>query len=159
MKTFAHKIGAVFYILWGILHIAGGAVLFQQLAAEGATGALATLGSAVPAAGLPAISGGVTAAVLAFFAWNWIWIGLLVLVVGVRLNWKNSQVGYWLNLTVVGAADLGLIVTLLVPGHMALTDGWPGPLLLLLAAMFSTIGLLNYNSQPTGQIVQYKEST
>ena len=78
MKTHAPKIGAIFYILWGVLHIAGGAELLRQLSAEGVTGVLASLGSAVPSAELPAISGGVTAAVLAFFAWNWVWIGLVV---------------------------------------------------------------------------------
>ena len=147
MKVYAHKIGAVFYILWGLLHIAGGGVLLQQLSAEGATGVLAIIGSAVPTAELPVISDGVTAAVLAFFAWNWVWIGLLVLVVGGWLNWQNSRIGYWLNLAVAGAADLGLIFTLLAPGYMAVSDGWLGPLLWLLAAIFSTLGLLNHTSQ------------
>lgn len=151
MKVYAHKIGAVLYILWGLLHIAGGAVLLQTLSAGGVVGVLASLGSAVPEAELPVINGGVTAAVLAFFAWNWVWIGLLVLVVGVRLNWHNSRTGYWLNMFVAGAADLGLIVTLLAPGTMAVSDGWPGPLLWLLAAIFSTLGLLNQDAWPAGQ--------
>ena len=154
MKTYAPKIGAIFYILWGILHIVGGAALLQELSAGGVRDVLASLGSAVPAAELPAISGGVTGAVVAFFAFNWVWIGLLVLVVGARLNWHNNKIGYWLNLAVAGASDIGLIVTLLAPGYMAVSDGWPGPLLWLLAAIFSTIGLLNDNSQPAGQIAR-----
>ena len=59
----------------------------------------------------------------------------------VFLNWKNSRLGYWLNLGVVGAADIGLFVFLIIPGYMALADGFSGPLLWLLAFVFSTIGL------------------
>jgi hypothetical protein len=163
MKAYAHKIGAVFFVLWGILHIVGGVALLQQLSAEGTMGVLATLGSAVPMAKLPAGSGGVTggvtgdvigevvAAVLAFFAFNWVWIGLLVLVVGIRLNWHNNCIGYWLNLYVAAAADVGLIIFLLAPGYMAVSDGWPGPLLWLLAAVFSTIGVFNHTPQQAGQ--------
>lgn len=147
MKTYAAKIGAIFYSLWGLLHIAGGAVLLQTLSAEGATGVLATIGSAVPAAELPVISGGVTAAVLAYYAWNILWIGLFVLVVGVRLNWKNSTTGYWLNLAVVSAVDLGLAFILLAPGYMALSDGILGLALWLPAVIFSTIGLLTGSTQ------------
>jgi hypothetical protein len=151
MKNYAHKVGAIFYILWGLLHIAGGAALLQQLSAEGVTGALASLGSAVPSAELPSISGGVVAAVLAFFAWNWLWIGLLVLVVGVTLNWKNNRLGYWLNLAVVSAADLGLIITLLIPGYMAVVDGMPGIVLWIPAAVFSTVGLVSDRAKQVGQ--------
>lgn len=158
MKPYLHKIGAVFYILWGLLHIIGGVALLQTLSSEGVKGVLATLGSAVPTTELPVISGGVTGAVLAFFAFNWVWIGLLVLVAAVRLNWYNSKIGYWLNLAVAGAADLGLIVMLLAPGYMAISDGWAGPLLWLLAIIFSTTGLLNRNSQQTGQVMSKEQS-
>lgn len=142
MKKYTHKIGAVMYILWGLLHIVGAGLLLQQLSSEGVVGVLASLGSAVPAAELPDVSGGVVGAVLAFHSWNLLWIGLLVVVVGLRLNWTNRPIGYWLNAVVVGAADIGLIVTLLVPGYMTWSDGWPGPVLWFLAVVFSTIGLL-----------------
>jgi hypothetical protein len=158
MKMNAPKIGAIFYILWGLVHIVGGVVLLQQLSAEGLTAVLASLGSALPQAELPVISGGVTAAVVAFFAFNWVWIGLLVLGVGLRLNWLNSPTGYWLNLSVAGASDLGLFIFLLRPGYMALADGWPGPLLWLLAAIFSTIGLLNQGLHPAGAVAARENS-
>jgi hypothetical protein len=146
MKTYAPKIGAVFYVLWGLLHIAGGAVLLQTLSAKGATAVLATIGSAVPPAELPLISGGVTGAILAYYAWNILWVGLLVVVVGVRLNWHNNRMGYWLNLAIVSAVDLGLTYTLLAPGYMAPTDGGLGLALWLPAAIFSSIGLFNHHS-------------
>jgi len=37
-----------------------------------------------------------------------------------------------MNLAIVGAADIGLIVFLLLPGHMAISDGIPGPALWVL---------------------------
>ena len=37
--------------------------------------------------------------------------------------------GYWFNLVIVGAADIGLIIFLLAPGYMAIADGIPGPAL------------------------------
>jgi hypothetical protein len=89
---------------------------------------------------LPSVFGGLIDPVLAYYAWQIFWIGLLVLGVSIWLNWKNSRTGYWLNLVVVGAVDLGLILTLVAPGYMALADGGLGLALFLPAAIFSTIG-------------------
>jgi len=153
MMKNAHKIGAVFYILWGILHIVGGAALLQQLSAEGATGVLAAIGSAVPPDELPLISGGVASSVLGYHAWNILWFGIFAVVIGVVFNWKNSPIGYWLNLSVIGAVDLGLTFAHLVPGYMALSDGLWGVGLWILAAIFSTIGLLNGKKQTLSHAV------
>lgn len=139
MKKHAHKIGAIFYVLWGILHVIGGGAI---LTAENVNAQLAMFGTAVPAEQLPPNPGEVVHAGLSFHAFNLTWLGILALLVGVFLNWKNSRLGYWLNLGVVGAADLGLFVFLIIPGYMALADGFPGPLLWVLAFIFSTIGLL-----------------
>lgn len=151
MKSYAPKIGAIFYILWGLLHIVGAAALFQQISVGGTTAVLAAIGSAMPRSELPQISGGVTAAVVVYHVWNLLWVGFFVLVVGLRLNWKNSPLGYWLNMAVVGAIDLGLLVTLLLPGYMALSDGIWGLVLWFFAALFSTLGLLSNNSRRASQ--------
>lgn len=141
MKQYAHRIGAIFYALWGILHILGAAVLLQQASSGGATTVFATIGSATPVADLPQVAGGLATAVLTYYAWNLLWVGLFVLVVAIWLNWKNSLLGFWLNLVVVGAVDLGLLFTLIAPGHMALSDGLLGVGLWLPALLFSAIGL------------------
>lgn len=138
MKKYAHKIGAVFYVLWGILHIFGGGAI---LTAESSGAQLAMFGTAMPAELLPQDPGQVVHAGLSFHAFNLAWLGIFAALVGIFLNWKNSRVGYWLNLGVVGAADIGLFIFLLIPGYMALADGFLGPLLWLLAFLFSTIGL------------------
>lgn len=142
----AHKIGAVFYILWGLLHIVGAGGMLYTLNTEGGVAALAMLGSALPQAVFPEQVDPVTSALYAFHSWNLLWMGALSLVVAIKLNWRNSRVGYWVNLVIVSAADLGLIATLIVPGYMAVTDGLAGPLLWIGALLFSTIGLLR---QPT----------
>jgi hypothetical protein len=88
------------------------------------------------------LSGGLAEAVLAYYAWNLLWIGVLVTVVAVRFNWRNDPAGFWLNLVVVSAVDLGLVVTLVLPGHMALADGLMGIVLWLPALFFSTWGFV-----------------
>lgn len=72
----APKIGAVFYILWGILHMVGGAALLLELLTEGAIGVLAVIDSAVPPDELPRISGSVASSVLGYHVWNILWFGL-----------------------------------------------------------------------------------
>lgn len=57
---------------------------------------------------------------------NILWIGLLVSTIGLTLNWRNSRVGYLLNLGMVGATDLALLAALLLPGFMAWSDGLTG---------------------------------
>lgn len=153
MKTYSHKIGAIFYALWGLLHIIGAGVLLLQLARGGATSVLALIGSATPVTELPQVADGLTGAVLAYYAWNLLWIGGFVLVVAIKLNWQNSPMGYWLNLAVVSAVDLGLIGTLVAPGHMAFTDGLMGVALWLPAVVFSTLGLLTAARQPVDRLV------
>lgn len=68
---------------------------------------------------------------------------LFGIAVGVSLNWKNSRLGYWLNLIVVSAADIGFIVFVLIPGYIPFMPGALGPILWILAAIFSTIGLIS----------------
>jgi hypothetical protein len=142
MRNYAQRIGAMLYILWGLLHILAGVWMLDKLSSEGGRGLLAMIGTAVPRDELPTAVGGVAEGVLGFHSWNMIWLGAFALIVGAFLNWRNSRIGYWSNLGVVGAADLGLIFAHLLPGHMALADGFLGPALWALAALFSTIGIL-----------------
>lgn len=120
MTKSAYKIGAVLYVLWGLLHIMAAYRIYD-------------LGSGVADAAL--------AARIAQAGWNLGIIAIFAIVIAIRLNWRNDRLGYWLNLSVVSAADIGFIVLLLVPGHFPLVQGMLGPALWLLAALFSTIGL------------------
>jgi hypothetical protein len=75
-------------------------------------------------------------------AWNLLFFALFGVVVAVTLNWRNSRLGYWLNLVVVSAGDIGFIITILVPGYIPLLPGGIGPLLWIVALVFSTLGIL-----------------
>lgn len=115
------KLGAVTYVFWGILHIEAARkvyVLAQTLDPGMAQGRIYQ------------------------DAWNLLFFALFGIAVGVCLNWKNSRLGYWLNLIVVSAGDIGYIVFVLIPGYVAFMPGVLGPILWILAVIFSTIGLM-----------------
>ena len=75
-------------------------------------------------------------------AFNLLFFALFGIIVAVTLNWKNSRTGYWLNLIVVSAADIGFIVYVLAPGYVPIIPGALGPILWVLALAFSTLGFL-----------------
>jgi len=136
----AHRIGAVAFILWGVVHILGGASMLFTLSSDGGSAALAMLADNVSVESLPAATHPVVDSLYAFHAWNLLWIGVLVSVIGIRKNWINDMGGYWLNVAVVAAADAGLIYFLILPGHMSFAAGSPGIILFAVALVFSSIG-------------------
>ncbi|NNG15271.1 MAG: hypothetical protein HKM89_02240 [Gemmatimonadales bacterium] len=139
----AHKIGAVFYILWGLIHVLGGAIMFQRISADGAMGGAAVMAPVVPIAEQAPIPMGLADGVFLYHAWNILWFGLFAIVVAVLLNWKNSRLGYWANFAVLGAAEIGLIAAMIWPGHMkAGPDTLSGLVLWALGVLFTTMGYL-----------------
>ena len=115
------KIGAVLYMLWGILHVfAAYKVVILALTLEQ----------------------GMVQGRLYQDAWNLLFFALFGIVVGILYNWKNSKIGYYLNLIVVSTGDIGFIITILLPGYLPLFPGLIGPLLWLLALTFSTIAII-----------------
>jgi len=138
MKAYTYKIGAICYALWGVIHIAFGGMFLYSLLSGGIPALLKlseVTNSTISAQDYPGILNGL----LMEHSWNLIWFGLFALIVGVAMNWKNSRAGYWMNLVVVGAAELGFIVTIIVPGYF--TSAILGPILWILAVIFSTIGI------------------
>lgn len=120
MNLFA-KLGAVTYVLWGLLHIQAARLVTM-------------LGQT--------LEPGMVQGRIYQGAWNLLFFALFGIVVAILLNWKNSRLGYWLNLVVISAADIGFIVTILMPGYVPLFPGGIGPLLWVLALVFSTLGIL-----------------
>jgi|SRR6185436_4763271 len=141
MTKYAHRIGAIFYILWGILHVIIGLVLFYKLSTVGSYGVMETTGSAVPADQIPHINSALLNGILSQYAWNVLWPGLFSIAVA-SMNWKNSLIGYWYNLIVITLVDSGFMAAILIPGYISLRDGLPGPIFWLLAVIFSTVGIL-----------------
>jgi hypothetical protein len=143
MRKSAHKIGAVFYVLWGIFHAYIGVLLLAKLFAGGTHSALAAIANALPETDIPAINDRVMNGVLEHYSWNLIWFGIYAIVLAVFMNWKNSPTGYWFNLVVVSLTDIGFIGAILLPGYITFAAGASGPILWLLAALFTTIGRVN----------------
>jgi hypothetical protein len=73
-------------------------------------------------------------------------IGALVTAVAL-LNWRNSRLGYWVNLLLVASVDLSLAAFLLVPGVMAWSDGLVGLALFVPAAILTTIARMQLGSR------------
>jgi hypothetical protein len=117
--TFA-KIGATSYIIWGLLHIGAALDEFR-------------LGST--------LEPGLVQGKINQGAWDLLFFALFAIVVAVKYNWKNDSLGYWLNLIVVSAADIGFIIFVLLPGHVALFPGILGPVFWIGGAVFSTLGI------------------
>jgi hypothetical protein len=138
--NWAAKTGAVFYALWGIVHVLGGGTQLEVLRSKGGGALAALISSGRPFDPKAQAVPDVAAAFMGMGAYNILWIGLLVIVIAVGMNWRNSALGYWLNLAVVGATDLGLLVALLLPGYMAWSDGMIGISLFVLAFVFATAG-------------------
>jgi len=115
------RIGAVTYVLWGLLHIQAARMVYM-------------LGQS--------IEPGMVQGRIFQDAWSLLFFALFGIVVAVTLNWKNSRLGYWLNLVVISAAYIGFIIFIMVPGYVPLVPGGLGPLLWIVALVFSTLGIM-----------------
>lgn len=122
-----HRIGAVLYFIWGLLHLNAARMVF----ALGET-----------------LGPGIVQGRLYQSAWNLAVFAAISIVVAIWLNWRNSRLGYWINLTAVSATDLGFIAFLLVPGYVPWVPGGLGPLLWVAGVFFATIGLRKEDTTP-----------
>ncbi len=121
---------SVTLFLWGLLHIVGGGALMALGASDPAAG-LKSLGSAKA---LPPDPGEVVGALIGFHGLNLAFAGVAVTALAVWA-WRSWPRGVPTGVAIATAADIGLIFYLLGPGHMKITDGLWGPLLLVLAAL------------------------
>ncbi len=137
MKARAHQIGAVFYMLWGVLHVVTGASLLVTGYSSGAADQMRAYGSAA-AGTIPETLPVLVASIGGFHAWNLLWIGALVTIVAIVFNWRNRKEGVWLNGILAGAASIGLIAFLLAPGYMPWTEGAAG-IALFVPALLLTV--------------------
>ncbi len=114
------KLGSVFYVLWGGLHIIVASKIYM-------------LGQSMDA--------GIVQGRIFQGAWSLLFFAVFAIVVGILYNWKNDRLGYWLNLIVVSIVDIGYIIFILLPGYVPIMPGIIGPALWVLAVVFSTIGI------------------
>ncbi len=114
------RIGSALYVLWGLLHL--GAV-YEEFA----------LGAS--------LDPGVVQGKIYQGVWNLLFLALASILIAVTLNWRNSVLGYWLNLAVASIADIGFLIFIFFPGHVSVIPGIFGPVLWISAAIFTTIGV------------------
>ena len=114
------KIGAGLYVIWGLLHIVAAIQGFQ-------------LGAS--------LEPGLVQGKINQGAWDLLFIALAGISIAVVYVWKNSVLGYWLNLLIISIADIGFIIFVLLPGHIDLFLGILGPFFWMLALTFSTLGI------------------
>jgi hypothetical protein len=107
-----YKIGTIIYIVWGLLHIKASVATYA-------------LGAS--------LEPGLIQGRVFQDAWTLAAAAVAVSLIAVRLNWKNSGTGFWLNLGVASVTDVGFVVHVLVPGYLPLVPGVLGPVLWLLA--------------------------
>ena len=115
-----HKIGATLYILWGLLHVKASIATYQ-------------LGMT--------LEPGIVQGRVFQDAWNLAFFAISVSVIAVLLNWKNSRLGFWLNFSLATVTDLGFIIHVLVPGYIPIVPGIAGPVLWVLAVIFTAIAI------------------
>lgn len=122
----AARIGAALYIVWGILHLGSGMVGIWL------TGQPATPGWAMGMAAVPTVGSGLEKASLGLVgqhSFNIAAGGLIAILVAALGNWRNNRTAWWLNGALIAVLDLGMVIFMLLPGHVPLLDGLLGPLL------------------------------
>jgi len=114
------KLGSSVYVLWGLLHLAAAVDEFS-------------LGGSVEP--------GLVQGKLYQGAWNLLFFALASILIAVFLNWKNSRLGYWLNLSVVSVADIGFLIFVFFPGYAPVIPTIFGPVLWITAAILTSIAV------------------
>lgn len=114
----AAKAGAICYVLWGLWHLP---VAWQMYAS--------TL--SMPAGAVPLR--------LQQNAFHILFFCLAAIFIGAMLNWRNSRIGYWMNLITIGWTEVGLFLIFMLPGLFPwLPTGFIGPVLWLTAVALTT---------------------
>ncbi|MGF1514070.1 MAG: hypothetical protein ACFB5Z_10300 [Elainellaceae cyanobacterium] len=115
-----HKLGALCYGLWGFWHFRVVARMFNAA------------GQMEP---------NVLQARLYQGAFHILWFAVGAVAIAIAFNWRNSRVGYWANLLMIGWTEVGLLLFFMLPGYFPwLPTGFIGPLLWVCAVVFSTLG-------------------
>jgi hypothetical protein len=126
MEKVAAKIGAVFYVLWGLLHFTAAFGVYKLAQNSPPTMAQGRLMQ--------------TAFYLAAFA-------AAAIVFAVTLNWRNDRLGFWANGVMVGIADVPFILFVLIPGYAPWWPGLLGPVLWIAAFLFTAFARIG-SAQP-----------
>ena len=116
-STLIARLGALCYIAWGLFHVNVAHDIYR-------------LGSAQT---------GIARGRLYQLAAYMLCIALFAIVTGAAGNWRNGARSYWLNLIVVGWADLVWVLVVVLPGYAPLLRGLLPPAVYALGALLTTV--------------------
>jgi len=111
------RIGAVLYVLWGLVHYSAAYGVYQLAQSTPLTIEHGRLQQ------------------LAFYLASFATAGIVL----AALNWRNSRLGFWCNAVVVGIGDIPFILFVLVPGYVPVWPGILGPVLWIAALACTAI--------------------
>ena len=115
-STLIARLGALCYIAWGLFHV--------NVAHD-----IYTLGSAQT---------GIAQGRLYQLAAYMLCIAVFAILTAAVGNWRNGERSYWLNLIVVGWADLVWVLVVVLPGYVPLLRGLLPPTIYVLGALLTT---------------------
>lgn len=141
------RAGAIAYVLWGIMHVVVGVLPVAGYWGSGPSGVVDALGIATAP---EALTGHVANLLAAHYA-ELIAFGVLAIWVAITLNWKNRPLGFWINLVILGVVDAAFLLGEVVPGYAPLAS-ISGPVLYVLGAAFTGLGLRGARAEPTESI-------
>jgi hypothetical protein len=107
-KTGLARIGAVFYVLWGLAHYNAAYGVYQFAQSTPVTMEHGRLEQ------------------LAFYLASFATAGI---VFATTLNWRNNRLGFWWNAVTLGIGDIPFILFVLLPGYVPMWPGILGPVL------------------------------
>ena len=111
------RIGAVFYVLWGLVQYNAAYGVYQLARSTPLTIEHGRLEQ------------------LAFYLASFATAGIVL----ASLNWRNSRLGFWCNAVVIGIGDIPFILFVLVPGYVPVWPGIVGPVLWIAALACTAI--------------------
>jgi len=111
------RLGALFYVAWGLFHVSVAHDIYRLGAAQT----------------------GIVQGRLFQLAAYMLSIALFAIGVSVVGNWRNSRLGYWLNLCVIGWADSVWVIVVVVPGYVPLARGLIPPAIYVAAAILTSL--------------------
>lgn len=121
MSLMIARIGAFFYVVWGLFHLRVAWNIFK----------------------LGEVQAGLAQGRIFQLAAYMLTISIFVICVAVFLNWRNDRRGYWLNLCVAGWADAIWLFVVVLPGYVGLIRGLVPPAVFVAGALATTLARQN----------------
>jgi len=145
------KIGAIFFVIWGVIHVIVGAIPVIAYFTGGPIAIFAQNEMAVSAEQIGPLLVHV-GNILVEYRTDIFAFGVLSILIAVTLVWKNKAPGFWINTIVLGIVDVAFVFAQMVPGYQPLFPPVIGPACYVLAVGFSAAGLLRSRPHPMGSL-------